>query len=192
MRKLRIMRLAVVVCLGTATAALANSIPAGTYDLSNVSVDGIGFTGAVTLDTNGIVTQANITLNDAEFGNPVFNEITSVGGPSGSNPSINYADIEDPGEGELAVEYLTAPDASGDVALCLVSANNCNAMESYVESYSQSGIGNYTFALDSGKLDPETAPTPEPASLALLGTALIALVKLSRPRARRRGLLVRN
>lgn len=178
--------------LGLATAAHANTIPAGNYDFTDVTVNGFQLTGSVTLNGSGIVDGANITLEDAAVNNPVFTDVVVAGGPWGYSPAADYALISDPGVGELWLSYLTTLDGSGNVDLCILSANNCSSYEaSLLHIDGRSSFGYDPVALGSGSLDPETSTnslTPEPATLALVGTSLIALVKISRPRGRRRRL----
>ncbi|HEV2576691.1 MAG TPA: PEP-CTERM sorting domain-containing protein [Acidobacteriaceae bacterium] len=194
MRRSVLMQVAVALAsVGIAAAAAhASTIPAGNYDLTGVTVDGFQLTGSVTLNGSGIVDAANITLNDSALRNPVFTEVNSAGGPTGYSPTADYAYISDPGMGQLALYYLPTLDGSGDVDLCILSANDCNSYQaSYMQIYRGSTFGYNPVGLGSGALD--SAPvassvTPEPMSLALLGTALIWFVSVNRPRSRRRRL----
>lgn len=165
----------------------ANSIPAGTYDLTG-AVGGYQLAGTMTLNANGIVDAAEIELQDAALGNPVFSQISSAGGPAGYAPAADYAYISDIGVGQLSLEYLTTLDGAGNLDLCILSAHDCNGYQaSYIQIYNQSSFGYNPVDLNSGSLDPAPAssPTPEPASLVLLGTAVLGLATLTRRRFRR-------
>lgn len=108
-----------------AVAAHANSIPAGSYNVNDVVVNGYYLTGTLTLDTSGIVTAADLTLNDAVLGNPAFTHLDSAGGSTGNSPIADFAYISAPGIGRVTLNYLTAPDGSGDIDLCIQSLANC-------------------------------------------------------------------
>jgi hypothetical protein len=168
--------------LGMTIAAQASSIPAGTYDLNNVTVDGFQLTGTINLNASGIVSGAAITLEDAALGNPVFTQVTSAGGPAGYAPVADYAYISDTGVGQLSLQYLTTLDGSGNVDLCILSANDCNSYQaSYLQIYNQSSFGYNPVDLNSGTLNASSpAATPEPGSLALLGTGVLGLLGLAR------------
>lgn len=162
----------------------ADSIPAGMYDLTG-AVGGYQLAGTVTLNANGIVDAAQIELEDAALGNPVFSQISSAGGPAGYAPVADYAYISDTGVGQISLQYLTALDGAGNLDLCILSAHDCNSYQaSYIQIYEQSGFGYNPVDLNSGSLDPapENSPTPEPASLVLLGTAVLGLATLTRRR----------
>lgn len=192
MRKSLLMQAAVVLASLGIAAAHASTISAGNYDLTDVTAGGFELTGSVTLNSSGIVNAANITVQDAAANDPVFTDVIVAGGPWGYSPAANYAYIVDPGVGELWLSYLTSLDGSGNVDLCILNANDCNNYEaSYLHIDGRPSFGYEVTGLGSGSLDPETSTsslTPEPATLALVGTSLIALVKMNRPRSRRRRL----
>ncbi len=121
-----------VILLASVAAAAtvhASTIPAGNYELTDATVDGYQLTGTLRLNTSGLVDAANITLNDSALGNPVFTDVNSAGGPSGYSPTADYAYISDPGLGQLALDYLTTQNTSGDIGLCILAANDCNSYE---------------------------------------------------------------
>lgn len=184
-------------------AGYASTIPAGTYDLSGLSADGFQLTGTVTLNGSGIIDAAAIQLQDAALGNPVFTNISSAGGPAGYGPVADYAFVSNPGVGQLEIQYLTGLDASGNVAVCTASAQNCNGYQaSYIQIYESSSFGyGLTDLSGAGELeaavqtpvqptspgsdDGSSAATPEPTGLVLLGTGILGMAALTHRRKRR-------
>jgi hypothetical protein len=159
-----------------ACQAVADTI---TFNLTGITTSAGSLTGTVNIDSiTHLVTAANITFNDAAAGNPVFTNIGSphtwgdigqdyISGPS--NSPLNYG-------GQIALYYLTDNLGIGDLGLCTGGAPCYQS--SYAQAYVSSGSGG-PFYITAGSLDPAAemplASTPEPSSLALLGTGLLAL-----------------
>lgn len=170
-----------VACALCALSAHASPITAGTYDLTNTYVDGFQITGDVVLNSSGLVTSASLTLEDAALGDPTFTNVNSAGGPAGYNPVADYAYVAG-SQGQIELQYLTALDGNGNIDLCILNAS-CNSYQaSYAQIYVSSSLGYNPVDLSGGTLDPAAAATPEPSSLALMGTGILCAAGLLRRR----------
>jgi hypothetical protein len=180
--------------LGFGAAAHATPITAGTYDLTDTTITAgstaYSLTGTVTIGSNGLMTAADITLNDAALGNPVFDVITGANGPAGYHPVADYAFVgtADGMTGQLYLSYLTTLDGSGNIDLCTVGGNCNSYQDSYSQIYFNSAFGynpvdlNGGGTFDTAPVTPPVAVTPEPRSLALLGTGIIGVATVLRKR----------
>jgi hypothetical protein len=163
--------------LGFAVAAHATTIPAGSYNLTGVTVQdsnrqAFTLTGNVVIGSNGLVTGANIILNDTVLGSPIFNVVNTVSS-GGYAPVANYVQITGRG-GDLDLYYLPSLDASGNIDLCILSTS-CNSYQgSYMHLYGASSFGYNPVSLTGGTLNDPPAAVPEPSSLALVMIGLLS------------------
>ena len=187
-----------VLGLSFGVAAHATPITPGTYDLTGTTItDGsavYSLSGAVTIGSNGLLTAANITLADPALGDPVFNVISSTGGPAGYNPVADFAYLTTSGNtAQLYLSYLATPDGAGNIYLCAVGGSCNGYQDSYGQVYGASAFGYNLVDLQGGTFDmapvtPPTAITREPRSLALFGIGIFGLAACY-ARSRRKGRL---
>lgn len=164
-----------LLCVLSLLSASASSIPAGSYDLSGVTVNGSALTGSVSLDANGMVTSASLGFISSNGAVLSFTNISSTG-TSGNNPVADFAYISG-SNGQVALYYFTALNASGGIDLC-ESGSGCS-QASYLQIYSPNTSGNLSGgsltadgAAGTGTGAVAVATTPEPSSALLLATGM--------------------
>lgn len=171
--------LSLVVALAVCTVAPASPI---TFDLAGVASSAGTLTGAVEIDSvTMLVTSAQITLNDALAGNPEFTSLGSETIHNGVGQSFIGSESPLNNGGELKLYYDTTSFGTGsgilDICLQGVACGYRGTVASDVLLSGENGTGGPVY-LTAGELDPvssrsQTAATPEPPSLILLGTGIV-------------------
>jgi hypothetical protein len=160
-----------------------------TFDLSGALDNGLGTgtagsaTGTVTIDvTTGVVTALDVVASTTAA--------SSMGATSTTFTTIGYAGKDpDPADPSYGIQSLTGPNSlflslpvgslvGYDGSLLCSAVTDCTG-EPSVYNAGSSGVG-----FDSGSLTPEAAATPEPSSLALLGSGALGLAGVLRRRKR--------
>ncbi|HKO19255.1 MAG TPA: hypothetical protein VJU82_10255 [Acidobacteriaceae bacterium] len=153
-----------------------------TFDLVGVNTSAGTLPGTVNIDTaTKLVTSADITFNYAALGSPIFTTVDSAATHRGLSQDFLSGTSNSPlnNGGRVALYFDTASLGFGSLDLCL-RGGTCTGPGSYVQVYNSiPGADRGPIYITSGELDPDTesrsdtAPTPEPPSLILLGTGIL-------------------
>lgn len=172
--------LSLVVALAVCTVAPAATI---TFDLAGVTSSAGALTGTLEIDSvTKLVTSAQITLDDVLAGNPEFTSLGSETIHNGVGQSFIGSDspLNNGGEFKLYYDTTSFGTGSGILDICLQGAA-CGYRGSAASDVLLSGENGTQgpVYLTAGELDPvastssQTAATPEPPSLILLGTGIL-------------------
>jgi hypothetical protein len=141
-----------------------------TYDVTGVFDDASTLSGTYTINAAGVVTAADLTLDSITF-NILDGSTAPVGGIT--TYTNTYVDTAANGSDYIDLEIL------GSSTVCSAEIYTCTFFggpqltNAFLTPDSQ-------LNLISGSASPETAATPEPSSLALLGTGLVGAIAMGR------------
>jgi PEP-CTERM motif len=178
---MRLHALAVLSLLAAPAAVFADPTPVGTYIISAVPGTGIhlspdtGFmSGTLTFNSSSILVSANLVFDDTTVNMDIP---FSVVGPTTFTPSdhTESALITDPSNPAFTFDFsiLTISEPGGFFPLgCGVDCEPDADYNNGTTNVNEELVGRIT-------------PTPEPASLALLGTAALGAFEIARRRRAR-------
>lgn len=158
-----------------ATLAHATAAPVGVYTMSahttstgvHQSLDQGTLTGTLTFNASSVLTAANLTFNDTTSGKSFS---YTVVGPTttSSNPSLEAATITDAADASLYDSFSILLPSTPSGSFTLTCGTDCdNDVE--INDHDGRGILNEELL---GSISP--AGAPEPSSLILLGTGVLA------------------
>lgn len=171
------MRLALFAVAALCVSGLAAHADTLTYNLTSSFADGGSVKGTLTLDnTTGLFTAADFTAAGFPISNGTFTVIFDQGPDLVSGYDL---DVVPPGYGpELEFDFSPASFVKYNSGAIGVNSFYFNSGIVYDNSFAQST----SVTLQPAVTPPSSAVTPEPSSIALLGTGMLGVAGVVRKR----------
>lgn len=149
----------------------------GTWDNGSLTGPGGTLTGTITIDvTTGVATGIDVveTTTAASTSGATSNTFSGIGAQGPGN--MEY--IVQSGGVNLFTELIFPTDS----LIGYAGGNLCSLQNSCSGDFTRYGLGAAGPVLESGTVTPVSAATPEPSSLALLGTGVLGFAGVLRRR----------